>query len=190
MPGAKYEFPFLPVSFYKQEYELTEIRENIEMFLYGVISVSLPFVLGHPQFLVGSAVNCALVLAAFNLKGKRLLPLIVLPAIGAYLAGYLFGTATSALLYLIPFIWVGNAILVYSIKEWVLNKKMNRVAALVGGSIAKAAFLFTVAFILYSLALIPAAFLTAMGILQLTTALAGGAAALVLQEGKKRFVAS
>jgi len=135
-------------------------------------------------------VNCALVLSAFNLKGARLLPIIILPAIGAFLAGFLFGASSTALLYLIPFIWVGNAILVYSIKEWALKKKINRVAALVAGSAAKAAFLFSAAFALYSFGMVPAAFLTAMGMLQLTTALTGGAAALVLQEGKKRFLAA
>ena len=58
---AKYDFPFVPESFYRQEYRLTHVREHVEMFLYAIIAVSLPFILGHNQLLVGVAVNAALV---------------------------------------------------------------------------------------------------------------------------------
>ena len=187
---AKHGFPFVPESFYKQEYDLTRMREHVEMFLYAIVSVSLPFILGHQQLLVGAAVNCALVLAALNLRGKNLLPIILLPSIGAYAAGYVFGISSTALLCMIPAIWIGNALLVYSVKEFVLEKKANRVAALAGGAVAKSVFLFAIAYALYSFALIPAQFLTAMGVFQLATAAMGGGAALVLQEGKKRFLAS
>jgi len=183
------KYSYVPASFYHQEYPLSAIRENVEMVLYSVIAVSLPFVLGHPQILVGAVVNCALVLAALNLRGKSLLPIIVLPSIGAYLAGYIFGASSYALIYLNPFIWVGNALLVYSVKELYLAKGQNRALALCQGALWKSAFLFASAFALYSLGLIPVEFLTAMGIFQLGTALLGGGAALVLQEVKKRFLA-
>ena len=186
---AKYDFPFVPESFYRQEYRLTRVREHAEMFLYAIVSASLPFVLGHQQLLVGAAVNCMLVMAALNLRGKTLLPVILLPSIGAYAAGYLFGASSTALLYMIPAIWAGNALFVFAIKECVLERKANRVAALFGGSVVKSLFLFAVAFALYSMALVPAQFLAAMGVFQLGTALLGGGAALVLQEGKKKFLA-
>lgn len=124
-------------------------------------------------------------LAALNLRGKRLLPVILLPSIGAYAAGLIFGVASSALLIMIPFIWIGNSILVFSMKKLTLSMKKNRVVSLVVGSGAKAAFLFISAFVLFSFGLVPAIFLTAMGILQLGTALIGGSAALILQEAKK-----
>jgi hypothetical protein len=117
-----------------------------------------------------------------------LLPVIILPSIGAYLAGMIFGEG-SALLYLIPFIWVGNAILVFGMKELVLARGKNRLLALGAASVAKAAFLFLSASALFSFGIVPAAFLTAMGVFQLATAATGGAAALVLQEGKKRLLA-
>jgi hypothetical protein len=187
---AKYGFPFVPESFYQQEYELSHVRENVEMFLYAVVSVSLPFILGHQQLLVGAIVNAMLVMAALNLTGRRLLPIIVLPSIGAYFAGMLFGASSIALLYLMPFIWIGNALLALSIKELCLAKKQNRVLSLAQGAMWKTAFLFASAFALYSFGLIPAQFLVAMGVFQLATALLGGGAALVFQEGKRRFVAS
>ena len=186
----KFAYAQISDSLFRQEYSLSRAQEYMEMLLYAAISFSLPFLLGHEQLLVGSVVNCALVLAALNLKGARLLPVIILPSIGAYLAGLIFGAASSALLYMIPFIWAGNAVLVLCIKYFMLDKKTNRVAALGIGATAKAAFLFLSAFALLSFSMVPAAFLTAMGVFQLMTAAMGGAAALVLQAGKKKFLAA
>ncbi len=158
------------------------------MLAYSAIAFSLPFILGHQQMLVGAIVNCALVLAAFNLRGKRLLPVIVLPSIGAYLAGLLFGAESSALLHLIPFIWIGNAALVYSIKWLALERKSNRIASLGAASAAKSAFLFASAFALFQFGLVPQAFLSAFGAMQLATALVGGAAALGIQRMRAAMV--
>ncbi len=186
----KFEYARISDSLFQQEYSLTRLQEYVEMLVYATISFSLPFLLGHEQLLVGAAVNCALVLAALNLKGARLLPVIILPSIGAFLAGLVFGAASPALLYMIPFIWAGNAVLVLSIKYFVLDKKTNRFAALGFGAAAKALFLFLSAFALLSFGMVPVAFLTAMGIFQLATAAMGGAAALGIQVAKKKFVAA
>ena len=186
----KFEYANVSDSLFRQEYSLSRAQEYIEMLLYAAIAFSLPFVLGHEQLLVGSTVNCALVLAALNLKGARLLPVIILPSVGVFFAGLVFGSLTPALLYMIPFIWAGNALLVVCIKYFVLDKKSNRVAALGAAAIAKSVFLFLAAFALLTFGMVPAAFLTAMGIFQLATALLGGSAALVLQMGKRRLLAA
>ena len=183
----KFEYARISGSLFQQEYSFSRAQEYVEMAIYSAIAFSLPFIFGHEQLLVGSVVNCALVLAALNLKGARLLPVIILPSIGAYLAGLIFGVASPALLYMIPFIWMGNALLVLCIKYLVFDKKTNRVAALGIGAAAKAAFLFLSALALLTFGMVPAAFLAAMGIFQLATALLGGSAALALQAGKKRF---
>jgi hypothetical protein len=185
----KFEYADVSDSLFKQEYQLSRAQEYVEMALYSIIAFSLPFVLGHEQLLVGGAVNCALVLAALNLKGARLLPVIILPSVGVFFAGLVFGSLTPALLYMIPFIWAGNALLVVCIKYLVLDKKTNRVAALGAAATAKAIFLFLAAFALLTFGMVPAAFLAAMGIFQLATALAGGAGALALQMGKRKLLA-
>ena len=185
----KFEYAHISDSLFQQEYRLSRVQEYVEMAVYSAIAFSLPFILGHEQLLVGAAVNCALMLAALNLKGARLLPVIILPSVGAYLAGLIFGVASPALLYMIPFIWAGNALLVLAIKHFVLEKKASRAAALGFGAAAKALFLFLSAFALLSFGMVPAAFLTTMGIFQLATAALGGAAALGLQAGKKKFFA-
>ncbi len=168
-----------------QDYVLPQMVEYAEMAVYGGIAFLLPFLLGDQQLLVGSVVNCALVLAALNLKGRKMLPIILLPSIGAYAAGLIFGVASSALLLMIPFIWVGNSILVVSMKKLNLSMHKNRVLSLLVGAGIKAGFLFAIAFTLFSFGLLPAIFLTAMGVFQLATAIIGGSSALVIQEAKK-----
>jgi hypothetical protein len=185
--NMEFDYTFIPVSLFKQEYRLSEVQEYAEMAIYATVAFALPFLLGGQQLLVGSVVNCVLVLAALNIRGKKLLPVILLPSVGAYLAGMIFGVASSALLIMIPFIWVGNSILVFSMKKLTLSMKKNRILSLGVGAAVKSGFLFLAAFILFSFGFVPAVFLTAMGIVQLVTASVGGATALVLQEGKKRI---
>jgi hypothetical protein len=183
------QYFYISDSLFKQEYTLSPVQEYVEMILYAMVAFSLPFILGHEQLLVGSVVNCALVLAALNLRGARLLPVILLPSIGALLAGMIFGPQSTSLLYMLPFIWIGNTMLVFAVKELALSRKKNRLAALSAGAFAKSAFLFVSALVLLSFGLVPMQFITAFGVFQLATALCGGAAALGVQEVKRRFVA-
>lgn len=171
----------------KREYEFSHLQENVEMGVYAALSFFVPFFLSHPQMFVGTIVNAALVMAAFNLRGKKLLPVIMLPSIGVLSAGVLFGQFTSALLYMIPMIWLGNAILVFGIKEFVLHRKMHKLAGLGLGAIAKTVFLFMGAYAMINFGLLPAAMLAAMGMMQLQTAVLGGVFAISVQHLKKGF---
>lgn len=184
----KTEYSYIPDSLFKQEYTLSRVQEYAEMILYALVAFSLPFILGHEQLFVGSVVNCALVLAALNLRGARLLPVILLPSVGVLLAGMVFGSLSASLVYMLPSIWLGNTILVFAVKELVLSRKKNRLLALGVGAFAKAAFLFAAVFVLFSVGFVPAQFIMAFSVLQLPTALCGGAAALGVQEAKRRFV--
>lgn len=174
----------------KQDYKLNYRTELFEIILYTTISFFLPLMVGHPQIVVGVLVNALLITSALNIKGYKLLPVIIAPALGALSRGILFGPFTIFLLYMIPFIWVGNAILIYAFKWLNLDKKLNQWITLLIGSVAKAAFLFTIAYILFSLKLIPVLFLTAMGIFQLYTAILGGIIALGFQYTKKKVTTS
>jgi hypothetical protein len=183
--SEKFEY----TSIQKQEYVLTEEREFAEMSIYTLIAFFLPFVLPQPQLVVGITVNALLVLAALNLKGYRLLPVILLPSLGVLASGFVFGVNNQYLLYMIPFIWAGNALFVYLIKEAHLAKKMNRWLVLGGAAISKSALLFGAAFALVSISAVPAIFLTSMGIFQLYTAIGGGVAGFALHEMKRKLVA-
>jgi len=169
----------------KQDYQLAYKTELFEIVLYTAVSFFLPLMVGHPQIIVGILVNALLITSALNIKGYKLLPVIIAPALGALSRGILFGPFTVFLLYMIPFIWVGNAILVFTFKALNLNKKLNYWITLLIGSITKAAFLFGIAYILFKLNLVPVIFLTAMGIFQFYTAILGGIVAFGFQYVKK-----
>jgi hypothetical protein len=147
-------------------------QQFVEMLLYSAICFLVPFFFGHPQFVVGIVVNAALVLAALRLDTVKIIPVILTPSLGVLARGLIFGPYTIYLVYMIPFIWIGNALLVY------LVKKFKGKVGLGFGSITKTAFLFGSAYVLVHLSILPAVFLTAMGILQLVTAAIGGTIAL------------
>jgi len=172
-----------------QDYEISNAMQHFETVVYTAVSFFLPIVIGHPQVVVGILVNTLLITAALNLKGYKLLPVIIAPSLGALSAGLLFGPFTIYLVYMAPFIWIGNAILVFSFKWLKLKLEKNYLTTLISGAVAKSLFLFGSAFILFKLGIIPAMFLTAMGIVQLTTALGGGVAAYVFQAAKRRLAA-
>ena len=172
---------------YKQDYNIKNIQENVEMVVYSAVCFFIPFLLAHPQLLVGSIVNASLILAAFNLKSYKMLPVIMIPSLGVLTKGLIFGPFTIFLIYMIPFIWIGNSILVYAFKKLHLHRKVNKWVTLVIGTLAKTAFLFGAAFVLVKVGVLPAMFLTAMGLLQLYTALLGGVIAFSIQGIKKRI---
>ena len=175
-------------SVYQQDYNLSSVQENIEVFAYSAIAFIIPIILGHEQLIVGSVVNAALVLAALNLRGFKLLPVILFPSLGALVAGVLFGGLTNALVYMVPMIWLGNAIFVLGIKELFVSRKKNYGLVLGVSALGKSALLFGAALVLVNLGLAPALFLTAMGVFQLITAVIGGVFGLAIHLGKKRVV--
>ncbi len=167
----------------KQEYKISYIQETIEMIVYSAICFFIPFFLGHPQLLVGITVNAALVMAALNLRSQNLLQVIIMPSLGVLARGIVFGPLTIYLVYMIPFIWIGNAILVFAVKR-LMKKKIIGMGI---GAILKSGFLFGIAFALVSFEIIPTVFLTSMGIIQMITALSGGLIAIGAQRIKQIF---
>lgn len=183
------EYEYVKKLYYDSIYDLKNVEENIQMVVLSMIGFFLPFVLGHPQVLVGVIVNAMLIVGATYLKGHKLLPLILLPSIGVLTAGVLFGTYTVFLLYLIPFIWIGNALYVYVYKHVNIKKHglKNNLLGIGTASILKAGFLFGATFLLVQFAIVPSIFLTAMGVLQLTTALIGGVVAVGIVKTREKL---
>ncbi|MBN1792697.1 hypothetical protein JW826_03365 [Candidatus Woesearchaeota archaeon] len=163
-------------AYYNNIFDVTRLEEYVHLVIYGLLAFFTPFMLGHPQMVVGTVVNAYLILGATYLKGHKLLPLIILPTFGVVARGMLFGPFTIFVIYMIPFIWAGNAILTYSYR-WLRHAKMNYALSVAIGATFKTAFLFGAAYALVKFSIVPALFLTTMGLFQLYTALAGGAVA-------------
>ncbi len=170
-----------------QDYALSNIWQNIELFFYSALCFFLPLFVGHPQIVVGIGVNAALILAALNLKGCKLLPVILLPSLGVLSRGLLFGPLTIFLIYFIPFIWISNALLVFAFKFFKLKYKLNYFLTLFLGIVFKCSFLFVSALLLFKLGIVPAMFLSAMGYMQIITAICGGLVAFAVHYTKKKL---
>jgi hypothetical protein len=154
-----------------------KMQYAFEVSMYAMIAFFTPFYLVQSQLFVGVIVNMMLISGALYSKGREMLPLIFLPSLAVLSRGLLFGDLTMYLLYMLPFIWIGNAILVYSVKSLYLKKNNDLFKSAAFGSALKAMFLLACAGVLLTAGLVPEDFLMAFGIVQLVTAVA---AALII----------
>ncbi len=165
----------------KTKYEMLFRRENLMLVVLSAAALFIPIILRHATFtnqiLVGSLVNFLLATSALYFSFKKALPVILLPAVAALLSGIIFGQFTVFLVYLIPFIWIGNALYVYFIKNFNLVNKVNYFLSVLGAGLIKSVFIFSGTFILVSAGIVPAVFLVPMGLIQFATAAIGGFAA-------------
>ncbi len=164
----------IDVSYYDLNPNVSKVKRLLEVAFYSVVSFSLPFFLSHPQILLGSAVNMMLALGSVYSRGKELIPIIIFPSLGVLTKGVLLGPFTLFILYMIPFIWLGNGIYVISMKLFYLKFRFNYFVSVIFSAVFKASFLFFSAFILFNFSLVPSLFLTVFGIMQIITGIAGG----------------
>lgn len=159
----------------ERRFNTSNLFEYAEFAILCVIAAGIPLILRHPQLLVGIMVNFALIIAAVNVRGwNKVLPLIVLPSIAATVGGFLFGSFTIYLMYLIPVIWVGNSTLVFVMKYLYGVRQLSYLMVVPIASVLKMMILYSVTFILVFIGVLPNMFLTVMGLMQMTTALVGG----------------
>ena len=147
----------------------------------------------NSQLIVGSIVNCALIISAINLKGWiKILGVITMPSISTILSGYVFQTASPYMAWMIPAIWIGNFILVYSYKYFMLSKNKNYFLAGILGILVKVLIIGTCFTILKSLNIFPEKLVTnlqtAMTSTQLITASIGTGLAFGIYKTEKFFI--
>lgn len=179
----KNPYPEIFVTLDRTSFEFVSSYESLEFAIYAGLAFAIPLLVSQPQLLTGAIVNAFLIMAALHFKGWKSLPLVVLPSIAALFNGMLFGPFTIFLAYMLPFIWAGNFLLVYLFKKIHLAYSRNYWLSLSASVLAKSALIFGTAYILFSLKLVPEAFLTAMGLLQIATGLLGGVLAYALKTG-------
>jgi len=61
--------------------------ENITLFSIYSLSILIPLIIGKPQLLVGSAVNFLITYSTLKFGIKKIIPILILPSITAYLTG-------------------------------------------------------------------------------------------------------
>ena len=182
--------------------KVTDIVQTILIFL---IALLVPTFLGeiisnvfgaqsviakNSQIIIGSIVNTALVVTAINLNGwVKILGVVTMPSISTILSGYVFGSASTYMVYMIPAIWIGNFILVYLYKLLLLDKNMNYFFTGVIGVIVKVAIIFLSFNVLNLFNIFPEKLVNtlqnAMGLTQLITASIGVVVAFAIYKAEK-----
>ena len=120
----------------------------------------------------------ALIMAAINLKGWwKIIGVVTMPSIATILGGYVFGTSSVFMVYMIPAIWIGNFALIYAYKFLMIGKNKHYSPAGIVGIIEKVAIIFALFNLINLFNIFPEKMVTmlqtSMGLTQLITASAG-----------------
>lgn len=166
----------------------------VPTFLGGILSKifgSTSVISTNSQLIVGTIVNAALVVSAINLKGwAKTLGVVTMPSISTILSGYVFGTASVYMVYMIPAIWIGNFALIYSYKFLMLGKNKHYFLAGIVGIIVKVAIIFALFNLINLFGVFPEKLVenlrNAMGMTQLITATLGVILAFIIYKIEKR----
>jgi hypothetical protein len=137
------------------------------------IAIVAPFF--HQQFITGAIVNATLFIAVMTLGLEKAIIVGLVPSIVALSTGTLPGVLAP----MIPYIMIGNTILVFGF-NWLKNKSYW--LAIVSSSLLKFLFLFSMSSVMVSLVVkkeIAGSIATMMSWPQLVTALSGGLLAFV-----------
>lgn len=192
----------------KTIYKFSEKVDIIQTIIIGLVAFLVPTFLAqliqavfgaqsviaaNSQIIVGSIVNTALVTAAINLKGwKKIVGVVTMPSISTILSGYVFGTASVYMSYMIPAIWLGNFALIYAYKFILLGKEKNYFLAGIVGIIAKVLIIFASFELLNVFKIFPEKLVnnlqTAMGMTQLITATIGVLISFIIYKVEKNKV--
>lgn len=177
----------------KRVKDFEKITDVIQTIVIYLIAILVPTFLGklitsiwgaqsvvaqNSQIIVGSIVNTALIVSAINLKGwKNVFGVITMPSISTILSGFVFKSASTYMVYMIPAIWIGNFALVYSYKFLMLGKNKNYFVAGIVGIAVKVAVISGCFAILNSFNIFPSKLVqnlqNAMTIIQIITAVIG-----------------
>ena len=177
----------------KRIYDFSKTSDIIQTIIIFLISLLVPTFLGelitnifgansvitsNSQLIIGSIVNTALIMTAINLKGwKKIIGVVTMPSIATILGGYVFGTASVFMVYMIPAIWLGNFALIYTYKLLILSKNKNYFLTGIVAILIKVAIIFASFNLLNLFGIFPekmvASLQNAMGLTQLITVTIG-----------------
>lgn len=147
-------------------------RETKELTALGLVIFIAPFFLTN-QLILGTIVNALLIKSAIDYKTNKVFLISFLPSLAVIINGFLFLGLTSQMIYILPFIWLGNISIMYLTRALFKMRKLNYFTSALISSAVKTLILFSAAFILFNLNLVPVLFLTTFGIIQFFTAMSG-----------------
>ncbi len=148
--------------------EFLATRLNLVICLTGF---AIPFIFSGPQLVTGTIVNTLFFISAEKLTRKDWYAVLVLPSLGAFAHGVLFGPQTIFLLYFLPFIWLGNYLQVSLFSSL---RPQGYAAGTLSSALAKSLLLIGAANVYYAIHAVPQVFIASMGAIQFITACLGG----------------
>jgi hypothetical protein len=180
--------------------DFSKVSEAIQTIIVALLAILVPTFLAklitmifgaesvianNSQIIVGSIVNTALIITALNLKGwSKTVFVVTMPSVSTILSGYVFKSASPLMTYMIPAIWVGNFLLVFSYKYIVALKEKKYFLGALVGIISKVIVIFGFFMILKAFGVFPEKVAVnlqkAMGLIQLITASIGSIIAFVI----------
>jgi hypothetical protein len=180
--------------------DFSKVSEAIQTIIVALLAILVPTFLAklitmifgaesvianNSQIIVGSIVNTALIITALNLKGwSKTVFVVTMPSVSTILSGYVFKSASPLMTYMIPAIWVGNFLLVFSYKYIVALKEKNYFLGALVGIISKVIVILGFFMILKAFGVFPEKVAVnlqkAMGLIQLITASIGSIIAFVI----------
>jgi hypothetical protein len=177
------EFTHQNINLRKNTYLFENIfsKENKELLLFALIIFTIPLIVTN-QLIVGTIVNAFLIKSAIDYKSKKVFLLSLIPSIAVISGGIIFGNLSSAVLFVLPAIWLGNFSLMYLMRKIFVEKKVHFLISSILSASVKTILLFSFTFVLFSTSLVPALFLTTFGLIQFFTAVSG---AVIIFASKK-----
>ncbi len=154
-------------------YEFNTLRQTIELVSIAIISFFTPFILNN-QIIVGTIINFLLFRSSFYLKLKKSIIISIIPSLAVYIHGKMFGVLTKQMIYLIPFIILGNISLIIISRRFFIRKNKHIVKSMIHASIIKLAIIFIGILIMYLLGIISIFFIKIMFIIQIITISSAG----------------
>ena len=115
-----------------------------------------------------------------------------MPSVSTILSGYVFKTASPYMAYMIPAIWIGNFLLIYSYKLLFVSKNKNYILASIVGIALKVAVIFGILSILKLFGIFPEKLISnlqvAMSTTQLITATIGAVITYIIYIVEKKAI--
>lgn len=164
-------------------YEYQPFRIKVSSHLSKYISINLflflfPLLFDLPQLIQGTIINLMLIYIALNYKKMELIPAVLLPSLATTLRGTLIGTITPYLVLIMPIIWLGNLMYIFSIR-YLTMKEWKALLVLLSSGIIKSLILFISTFVIVRALNLPELLLISMGIFQVFTSLLAGSIYLI-----------
>ena len=140
-------------------------------YILYALAFSMPLFFNSAQLITGTLVNSLLFLSAERLSKKEIIPIVILPSLGAAAHGVLFGPQTVFLYYFLPCIWMGNYILIRVYSSFPSSSSLIKIIA---SAAAKSIFILLFAQLYFHMRAVPSLFISSMGAIQFITAIFGG----------------